>query len=45
MATSMQQPSVHVDLRCDPGVAEAADRMLDRLDPVIGEDAGERRTP
>jgi hypothetical protein len=39
MATSMQPPSIHVDLRCDPGVAEAADRMLDRLDSVIGDDA------
>jgi hypothetical protein len=39
MATSMQPPSIHVNLRCDPGVVEAADGMLDRLDSVIGEDA------
>jgi hypothetical protein len=39
MATSMQPPWIHVDLRCDPGVAEAADRTVDRLDSVIGEDA------
>ena len=39
MATSVQPRSIHVDLRCDPGAAEAADRMLDRLDAVIGEDA------
>jgi hypothetical protein len=39
MATSMQPPSIHVDLRCDPGVVEAADRTLDRLDSVIGADA------
>jgi hypothetical protein len=39
MATSTQPPSIHVDLRCDPGVVEAADRTLDRLDSVIGEDA------
>jgi hypothetical protein len=32
MPTLMQPPSIHVDLRCDPGVVEAADRMLDRLD-------------
>jgi hypothetical protein len=35
----MQPPSIHGDLRCDPGVVEAADRMLDRLDSVIREDA------
>ena len=38
MATSIQRPSIHDDLRCDPGVVEAANRM-DRLDSVIGEDA------
>jgi hypothetical protein len=39
MATSIQPPSIHVDLRCDPGVVDAADRMLGRLDSVSGEDA------
>ena len=39
MATLMQPPAIHVDLRCDAGVLEAADRVLDRLDSVIGEDA------
>ncbi|MQA75367.1 MAG: hypothetical protein GEU88_13660 [Solirubrobacterales bacterium] len=50
----MQPPSIHVDLRCDPGVVEAADRMLDRLDSVTDEPPGlhpgaialvERRAP
>jgi hypothetical protein len=39
MTTSTQPPSIHVDLRCDPGVVEAADRTLDRVDSVIGEAA------
>ena len=39
MTTSMQPPSIHVDLRCDLGAVDAADRILDPLDSAIGGDA------